>query len=41
MHTIVETQGINTPQLSADSDQRLRFALRRLAIAHTDLGTSS
>ncbi len=31
MHIIVETQGINTQQLSADSDQRLRFALRRMA----------
>jgi hypothetical protein len=31
MHIIVETQGVDTPQLSADSDQRLRFALRRLA----------
>ena len=31
MRIIVETQGINIPQLGADSDQQLRFALRRMA----------
>lgn len=31
MHIIVETQGVDTPQLSADRDQRLRFALHRMA----------